>query len=191
MPAVLKRRFRVFPYAPTAVLIGFLFSFAAGLISMALLGIFSMALIIPGLVPHFFTGAGAGVFGNATGGNAGGQASVTIIRGLSLEEIEFSDIFKVIWKEVRVAVLCGITLASANFVKIMLIDRVSVTVALVVCLTLILAVLIAKIVGCTLPMIAQKIGFDPAVMASPFITTIVDALSLMIYFAIATRMLNI
>ena len=126
-----------------------------------------------------------------TGGNAGGQASVTIIRGLSLEEIEFSDIFKVIWKEVRVAVLCGITLASANFVKIMLIDRVSVTVALVVCLTLILAVLIAKIVGCTLPMIAQKIGFDPAVMASPFITTIVDALSLMIYFAIATRMLNI
>ena len=126
-----------------------------------------------------------------TGGNAGGQASVTIIRGLSLNEIEFSDIFKVIWKEIRVAVLCGLTLAAANFVKIMIIDHVSVTVALVVCLTLVLAVLIAKIVGCTLPMLAQKVGFDPAVMASPFITTIVDALSLMIYFAIATRLLDI
>ena len=126
-----------------------------------------------------------------TGGNAGGQASVTIIRGLSLNEIEFADIFKVIWKEIRVAALCGITLAAANFVKIMLIDHVTVTVALVVCLTLVLAVLIAKIVGCTLPMLAQKVGFDPAVMASPFITTIVDALSLMIYFAIATRLLNI
>ena len=126
-----------------------------------------------------------------TGGNAGGQASVTIIRGLSLSEIEFSDIFRVIWKEIRVAVLCGLTLAAANFVKIMLIDHVTVTVALVVCLTLVLAVLIAKIVGCTLPMLAQKAGFDPAVMASPFITTIVDALSLMIYFAIATRLLNI
>ena len=126
-----------------------------------------------------------------TGGNAGGQASVTIIRGLSLNEIEFSDIFKVIWKEIRVAALCGITLAAANFVKIMIIDHVTITVALVVCLTLVLAVLIAKMVGCTLPMLAQKAGFDPAVMASPFITTIVDALSLMIYFAIATRLLNI
>ena len=126
-----------------------------------------------------------------TGGNAGGQASVTIIRGLSLNEIEFSDILKVIWKEIRVAVLCGLTLAVANFAKIMIIDNVSVTVALVVCLTLVLAVLIAKIVGCTLPMLAQKVGFDPAVMASPFITTIVDALSLMIYFAIATRLLHI
>ena len=126
-----------------------------------------------------------------TGGNAGGQASVTIIRGLSLNEIEFKDMIKVIWKEIRVAALCGITLAAANFVKIMLIDRVSVTVALVVCLTLLLAVLFAKIVGCTLPMFAQKIGFDPAVMASPFITTIVDALSLAIYFTIATNLLHL
>lgn len=126
-----------------------------------------------------------------TGGNAGGQASVTIIRGLSLNEIEFADIFRVIWKEIRVAVLCGITLAIANFAKVLIIDHVTITVAFVVCLTLILAVLIAKIVGCTLPMLAQKAGFDPAVMASPFITTIVDALSLMIYFAIATRLLNI
>ncbi len=126
-----------------------------------------------------------------TGGNAGGQASVTIIRGLSLNEIEFKDMIKVVWKEIRVAALCGVTLAVANFAKIMVVDRVSVSVALVVCLTLLLAVLFAKIVGCTLPMFAQKIGFDPAVMASPFITTIVDALSLAIYFTIATNLLNI
>ena len=126
-----------------------------------------------------------------TGGNAGGQASVTIIRGLSLNEIEFSDIFKVIWKDIRVAVLCGITLAAANFVKIMIIDNVGITVALIVCLTLVVSVIFAKVVGCSLPMFAQKLGFDPAVMASPFITTIVDALSLMIYFAIATKLLNI
>lgn len=126
-----------------------------------------------------------------TGGNAGGQASVTIIRGLSLNEIEFSDAFRVVWKEIRVAALCGITLAAANFVKLLLLDRVSITVALVVCLTLIAAVMIAKVVGCMLPMLAKKIGFDPAVMASPFITTIVDVLSLLVYFQIATRLLNI
>ena len=126
-----------------------------------------------------------------TGGNAGGQASVTIIRGLSLDEIAFSDIFNIIWKEARVALLCGGTLAVANFAKLLLLDRVTVTVALVVCLTLIAAVFIAKIVGCTLPMLAKKIGFDPAVMASPFITTIVDALSLLIYFRIATSILHI
>lgn len=126
-----------------------------------------------------------------TGGNAGGQASVTIIRGLSLSEIEFSDIFKVIWKEIRVAFFCGITLAVANFAKMMLIDRVSLTVAAVICLTLIVEILFAKVVGCTLPMLAQRIGFDPAVMASPFITTIVDALSLCIYFVLATRILGI
>lgn len=126
-----------------------------------------------------------------TGGNAGGQASVTIIRGLSLNEIEFSDAFLVIWKEVRVAVLCGLTLAAANFAKLLLFDRVTVLVAAVVCLTLMAAVLIAKVVGCILPMLAKKIGFDPAVMASPFITTIVDALSLLIYFRIATAILHI
>ena len=126
-----------------------------------------------------------------TGGNAGGQASVTIISGLSLNEIEFGDAFRVMWKEVRVAILCGITLAAANFIKMMVIDCVSIPVAAVVCATLIAAVFIAKVVGCTLPMLAKKIGFDPAVMASPFITTIVDALSLMIYFQIATRVLQI
>ena len=126
-----------------------------------------------------------------TGGNAGGQASVTIIRGLSLDEIEFKDIFRVIWKEIRVAFLCGLSLGVANFAKLMLLDRVGVLVAITVCMTLFFAVLIAKIVGCTLPMLAKKIGFDPAVMASPFITTIVDALSLIIYFSIATTVLKI
>lgn len=126
-----------------------------------------------------------------TGGNAGGQASVTIIRGLSLDEIAFSDLLRVVWKEARVALLCGLTLAAANFVKLLVFDSVAVPVAAVVCLTLTSAVLIAKIVGCTLPMLAQKVGFDPAVMASPFITTIVDALSLLIYFRIATVLLHI
>ncbi len=126
-----------------------------------------------------------------TGGNAGGQASVTIIRGLSLNEIEFGDAFKVVWKEIRVACLCGITLAAANFLKLLLLDKVSIMVALVVCLTLVAAVIIAKLVGCTLPMLAKKIGFDPAVMASPFITTIVDVLSLLVYFQIATHLLHI
>ena len=126
-----------------------------------------------------------------TGGNAGSQSSVTIIRSLSLNEIKFKDIFKVIFKEIRVAILIGITLAIANFIKLLLIDRVSVTIALIVCLTLIITILCAKIVGSTLPMIAKKIGFDPAVMASPFITTIVDAISLIIYFTIATKLLGI
>ena len=126
-----------------------------------------------------------------TGGNAGSQASVSIIRGLSLKEIEFEDLFKIIWKEIRVAALCGLTLAAANFVKLLLLDKLQITVALVICLTLFIVVLIAKLVGCCLPMLASKLGFDPAVMASPFITTIVDALSLLVYFNIATRMLHI
>lgn len=126
-----------------------------------------------------------------TGGNAGGQASVTIIRGLSLNEIGFNDALRVIWKEMRVALLCGCTLAGANFIKLMLLDRVGITVAMVVCLTLIASVMIAKTVGCMLPMLARRIGFDPAVMASPFITTIVDVLSLLVYFQIAMRVLHI
>lgn len=126
-----------------------------------------------------------------TGGNAGGQASVTIIRGLSLNEIQYKDVFKIIWKEIRVAVLVGITLAAANFVKLMLVDRVSVSIALVVCITLMITVLAAKVVGCTLPILAKRIGFDPAVMASPFITTIVDALSLIIYFQVAKVLLGV
>lgn len=126
-----------------------------------------------------------------TGGNAGGQASVTIIRGLSLNEIGYSDVPKILWKELRVAFICGATLSAAYFVKLMLFDRVGLGVAAVVCLTLIAAVAIAKMIGCSLPVLAKRLGFDPAVMASPFITTIVDALSLVIYFAIATEILHV
>ncbi len=126
-----------------------------------------------------------------TGGNAGGQASVTIIRGLSLSEIAYRDIPRIMWKEIRVALLCGGTLAAANFVKLMLLDRVGIPVAFTVCLTLAAAVLMAMLVGCLLPIGAKKIGFDPAVMASPFITTIVDALSLLVYFRFAAILLGI
>lgn len=126
-----------------------------------------------------------------TGGNAGSQASVTVIRGLSLGEIEFRDVPRVLWKEMRVAVICGICLAAANFIKLMIIDRVAMTVAAVVCLTLVAEVFVAMLIGCLLPMLAKRLGFDPAVMASPFITTIVDAVSLLLYFQFATMILHI
>ncbi len=126
-----------------------------------------------------------------TGGNAGGQASVTVIRGLSLGEIAYRDVPGVVWKEIRVSVLCGISLAAANFVKLMLIDQVGLSVAAVVCLTLVAAVFMAMLVGCLLPIGAKRLGFDPAVMASPFITTIVDALSLIVYFQVASMLLGI
>lgn len=126
-----------------------------------------------------------------TGGNAGGQASVSIIRALSLNQIEFKDIFKVIFKEFRVAFLCSIVLSVCNFVKLLLIDRVSVPVALAVCITLAITVIIAKFIGSILPMVAKKLGFDPAVMASPFITTIVDALALLVYFRVAVSILGL
>jgi len=135
---------------------------------------------------------------SGTGGNSGSQSSVAVIRALSLDEVEFGDILAVILKEMRVALLCGVCLGAANFVKMLLIDRtlmhnpeVTVAVAAVVSMTLVLTVLCAKLVGCSLPMVAEKIGIDPAVMAAPFITTVVDALSLLIYFAIATRVLGI
>ena len=133
-----------------------------------------------------------------TGGNCGSQASVTVIRGLSLGEIDFGDFFKVVWREIRVSVLCGITLAAANFVKLILLDKMlfgnsALTYGAIatVCLTLVAAVFIAKLVGATLPLLAEKLGFDPAVMASPFITTIVDALSLLIYFQFARMILHL
>ncbi len=125
-----------------------------------------------------------------TAGNAGGQSSVTIIRSLSLGDVQMRDVLRVIWKEIRVALLCGLCLAVVGFGKVILIDGASVMQALVVSLTLALTVVVAKFVGCTLPILAKRIGLDPAVMASPFITTIVDALSLLIYFAIATRLLD-
>ena len=126
-----------------------------------------------------------------TGGNCGSQASATIIRGISLQQIKFSDIFRVVWKETRVALLCGLTLAAVNFVKLIFLSKVTVTVAAVICLTLVFTVFVAKIVGCTLPILAKRVGGDPAVMASPFLTTIVDALSLVIYFEIAGVLLHI
>ena len=126
-----------------------------------------------------------------TGGNAGSQASVSVIRSLSLDEIEFSDIFKVIWKEIRVSLLCGITLGIANFVKLLVIDHVSMQIAGVVCGTLVITVVVAKIIGSSLPILTKKVGLDPAVMASPLITTIVDACSLLIYFRIASILLGI
>ncbi len=133
-----------------------------------------------------------------TGGNSGSQSSVTIIRALSLGELEFRDLPKVIWNEIRTAVMCGVVLSVACFGKIMLVDHlllnnpdVTPLVALVVCLALAFTVLVAKIIGCTLPMIAKRLGFDPAVMASPFITTAVDAVSLLVYFFIATSLLHL
>ena len=133
-----------------------------------------------------------------TGGNAGSQASVTIIRGLSLNQINFKDIWKVIWKELRVSMMVGFTLALANFAKLLLIDNmllknnaVTLEISLVICLTIFIIVVVAKFIGCTLPIITKKLGFDPTVMASPFITTIVDALGLLVYFQVATNILNI
>ena len=131
-----------------------------------------------------------------TGGNAGSQACVSIIRGISLNEIEFGDLFHVVWKEIRVAVLCGVCLAAACFGKIMLVDHlllqntsVTTMVALVVCISMAMTVFMAKVVGSVLPLLAKKIGLDPAVMASPLITTIVDFLSLMAYFSVAVALL--
>ena len=126
-----------------------------------------------------------------TGGNSGSQASVTIIRGLSLGEIEFADTLKILWKETRVAILCGLTLAVASFFKVIWLDGATVTVSLVVSLTILLTILTAKVTGCLLPVLASKLGFDPAVMANPFITTIVDALSLVIYFNIAGTIIGL
>ncbi len=134
-----------------------------------------------------------------TGGNSGGQTSVTIIRSLSLGDIEMNDLFKIVFKECRVAILCGITLGAVNFVKMMLLDRGvieasaqnAVMVSFLVSLTLVVTIFFAKLVGSVLPLGAKKIGFDPAVMASPFITTIVDAVSLLVYFNLAKMLLGI
>ncbi|MBQ8545837.1 MAG: magnesium transporter [Clostridia bacterium] len=132
-----------------------------------------------------------------SGGNAGGQTSVTIIRGLALEEIKMGDIFRILFKELRVSLLCGATLALATFVKMITIDWLilnnikvetfpeAALISFVVSLTLLVTIIASKLVGCILPVLAKRIGFDPAVMASPFITTIVDVLSLLIYFGIA------
>lgn len=141
----------------------------------------SACIVLTGFIPMLM----------GTGGNSGSQASVTIIRGLSLKEIELSDVFQILWKELRVSILCGLSLCVVNFAKLMLFDQLGVAVALVVSGALLATIIVAKLVGCVLPLLAEKLGFDPAVMASPFITTIVDALSLLIYFALAVMVLGI
>ena len=131
-----------------------------------------------------------------TGGNSGGQASVTVIRAISLGEIQFRDYFKVVWKEIRVGFICGLSLALVNFLKIWFIDHlafhndeITFFVDIAICLTLLVEIIFAKFIGCSLPILAKKLGFDPAVMSSPFITTIVDAVSLLVYFGIATAII--
>lgn len=134
-----------------------------------------------------------------TAGNSGGQTSVTIIRSLSLGDIETRDIFHIMWKELRVAIVCGITLAAVNFVKMMILDASAIAtdgqsvilVSFVVSLTLVVTIVFAKLVASILPIGAKKLGFDPAVMASPFITTVVDALALLVYFNIAKAILGL
>ena len=133
-----------------------------------------------------------------TSGNSGGQSSVTVIRSLSHMEIEFSDLWRVFWKEFRVGVLCGLTLGVATFVKVELVERlllgnsdVTLIVALTVSLSLTVTIILAKVVGAILPILAKRIKLDPAVMASPLITTVVDALSLVVYFYIAQSILGL
>ncbi|MBR5858838.1 MAG: magnesium transporter [Clostridia bacterium] len=124
-----------------------------------------------------------------TAGNAGGQSSVTIIRALSLGDVEPGDIFRILWKELRVSFLCGISLAAVGYFKAILLDGADALVAFVVCITLLATVVAAKLVGCCFPVFIKKIGFDPAVVASPFITTVIDALALVVYFAVATALI--
>lgn len=135
-----------------------------------------------------------------TGGNSGSQSSVTIIRALSLGDIEFKDLFRIIWKELRVGFICGAVLCIINMLKLYVVDYlmmhhfdsgVELIEMISVCITLFFVVIVAKFVGSVLPIFAKKFGFDPAVMASPFITTIVDAISLMVYFQIAASLLHI
>ena len=133
-----------------------------------------------------------------TGGNSGSQSSVTVIRGLSLGELDFADIGEILLKELLTALLCGLSLAAVCFCKIWLVDRmlmgnynITFMVDAVVCLALAVTVVLAKVVGCLLPMAAKAVKLDPAVMASPFITTIVDALSLLVYFLFAKALLGV
>ncbi len=153
-------------------------------------GVLAQIIVLSSFIP-MITGSG---------GNAGSQASVSVIRALSLGEIEFKSLFKVLWKELRVSILCGLTLGAANFLKLLFFDLRNygakpgeagspILIALVVSLTLVGTIIMAKLVGSSLPMLAKKVGFDPAVMANPLITTVCDSLSLLIYFAVATSVL--
>ena len=147
-----------------------------------------------------------------TRGNSGGQSSVTIIRALSLNDVQMGDILRILWKEIRVAFFCGITLGIANFAKMMIFDKgdivssvgdgaailaglpeiqIAMLVSLVVCIALVVTVFCAKVVGAALPVLVKRVGLDPAVMASPIVTTLVDAISLLVYFVIASKLLGI
>jgi magnesium transporter len=126
-----------------------------------------------------------------TAGNAGAQSSALVIRGLALGEIRPKDFLKVLWKEIRVSLIAGLTLATANYFRLLLFERVNPLIAFVVCLALFLTVIFAKVIGCLLPIAAKGIRLDPAIMASPLITTIVDAFALVIYFAMATWLMGL
>ena len=126
-----------------------------------------------------------------TGGNCGSQASTLAIRGLALGEIEPKNIWRVMWKELRVALILGVALASVNFLRIFFLTSYGTNVALIVSLTMFCTIIIAKLIGCSLPLLAKAIHLDPALMASPLITTLVDAASLTILFTIATRVFSI
>lgn len=126
-----------------------------------------------------------------TGGNSGSQSSTLVIRGLALGEIKLKDIFKVMWKEFRVSVVVGIALSVVNFLRVYFIEKVSFMVSMTVCISLFFTVVLAKVVGGILPIVAKKLKLDPAIMASPLITTIVDAVALLIYFGIAKILLGI
>ena len=160
------------------------------------------ATVTGAIITHYEEALGAWVILTAfmpmimgTGGNAGGQSSMTIIRSLSLGDVEMRDFVRVLWKELRVSLLCGIVMGLATFVKVFLIDlhadSTNLLVAAVVSLTLVMTVVLAKLVGSMLPIAVKRVGLDPAVMASPFVTTIVDALSLLLYFEIASMLLGI
>ena len=126
-----------------------------------------------------------------TGGNAGSQSTSTIIRGMAVGELRPHDLPRILWRECRVALLCGLTLALCNFVKLLVLDRLGLMVAAVVCLTLVVTVVLSQLLGAALPALAEKIGIDPAVMASPLITTIVDTTTLLVYFNIARVLLHL
>jgi len=124
-----------------------------------------------------------------TAGNAGGQSSVTVIRALSLGDVVPEDILRVLWKELRVSCLCGVSLSAVGYLKAIWLDGADALVAFVVCLTLFATVVASKVVGCFFPIVIKKLGFDPAVVANPFITTVIDALALVVYFAVATAVI--
>ncbi|MCR5627660.1 MAG: magnesium transporter [Lachnospiraceae bacterium] len=150
------------------------------------------------IITHFESALAAAIILTAyipmimdTGGNTGSQTSTMIIRALSLNEIGHGDILKIIRKEMLTAFVCGLTLAAANFLKLIFIDKLTLPVAAVICITLIIAVMVADLVGCTLPVFVTRLGLDPTVVAAPIMTTIIDALSLLIYFQVATHLLKL